>query len=213
MRAIPQAGASRSDRASPATTRSIGVADRLCQLVRWSSAFSRSCEEEAKESSPLSCQRSEVTLAKPPRKIRTRSRSQSVSSLRSMTRDAARRKKIRRRHHAERVTPGNGDFGEEFQLTRSRLPRHDSERRRRAGIFAAVSLRVAQEKVSCAQSRFGLSSGKRMTSRIDSAPVRSIVRRSTPRPNPPAGGIPCSSARRKSSSSFCVSSPACSSRR
>ena len=31
--------------------------------------------------------------------------------------------------------------------------------------------------------------------------------------NPPAGGMPCSSARRKSSSSFCVSSPACSSRR
>src|SRR5437764_707142 len=34
-----------------------------------------------------------------------------------------------------------------------------------------------------------------------------------PTPNPPAGGIPCSSARRNSSSSFCVSSPACSSKR
>jgi hypothetical protein len=60
---------------------------------------------------------------------------------------------------------------------------------------------------------FGLSSGNKITSRIDSAPVSSMVSRSIPRPNPPAGGIPCSSASRNSSSIFCVSSPACSSRR
>ena len=60
---------------------------------------------------------------------------------------------------------------------------------------------------------FGRSRGKRITSRIDSAPVSSMVRRSIPMPIPPAGGIPCSSARRNSSSIFCFSSPACSSRR
>ena len=42
--------------------------------------------------------------------------------------------------------------------------------------------------------------GKRMTSRMDSAPVRAITRRSIPTPMPPAGGIPYSRAVRKSSS-------------
>jgi len=60
---------------------------------------------------------------------------------------------------------------------------------------------------------FGLSSGKRITSRIDSAPVNVMTRRSMPTPMPPAGGMPYSSAVRKSSSSFCCSSPACFSRR
>ena len=48
---------------------------------------------------------------------------------------------------------------------------------------------------------------------MDSAPVSSIVSLSIPIPMPPAGGIPCSRASRNSSSIFCLSSPACSSRR
>ena len=60
---------------------------------------------------------------------------------------------------------------------------------------------------------FGLNSGNRITSRMDSAPVRSMVSRSIPRPKPPAGGMPCSSANKNSSSIFCFSSPACSTRR
>ena len=48
---------------------------------------------------------------------------------------------------------------------------------------------------------------------MDSAPVSSIVSLSMPIPMPPAGGIPCSRASRNSSSMFCLSSPACSSRR
>ena len=60
---------------------------------------------------------------------------------------------------------------------------------------------------------FGLSSGNNITSRIDSAPVNNIANRSMPMPKPPAGGIPCSSASKNSSSIFCVSSPACSCKR
>ncbi len=41
----------------------------------------------------------------------------------------------------------------------------------------------------------GLSSGKRMTSRMEGVSVRSIASRSTPRPSPPVGGMPCSRAR------------------
>ena len=37
-----------------------------------------------------------------------------------------------------------------------------------------------------------------MTSRIDRCPVRSMTRRSMPRPSPPAGGMPTLSASRKS---------------
>ena len=42
--------------------------------------------------------------------------------------------------------------------------------------------------------------GKRMTSRAVLAPVKIIASRSIPRPTPPVGGIPCSSASMKSSS-------------
>src|SRR5262249_11261299 len=45
------------------------------------------------------------------------------------------------------------------------------------------------------------SSGNRITSRIETQPVRSITSRSTPRPRPPAGGMPMRSAWMKSSSS------------
>ena len=48
----------------------------------------------------------------------------------------------------------------------------------------------------------GRSMGKRITSRIDRWPDSSIVRRSMPIPSPPVGGIPCSTATRKSSSSL-----------
>ena len=48
--------------------------------------------------------------------------------------------------------------------------------------------------------------GKRITSRIASAPVRIIIRRSMPTPIPPAGGIPYSRAVRKSSSTLLESS-------
>src|SRR5205807_9554122 len=50
---------------------------------------------------------------------------------------------------------------------------------------------------------FGLNSGNRITSRMDSAPVSSMVSRSIPSPKPPAGGMPCSSASKNSSSTFC----------
>ena len=49
--------------------------------------------------------------------------------------------------------------------------------------------------------------GKRMVSRMLSAPVRRMIRRSIPKPIPPAGGMPCSSAVRKSVSMSCCSSP------
>ncbi len=55
---------------------------------------------------------------------------------------------------------------------------------------------------------FRFSCGNSTTSRIDSAPVSIMTRRSIPIPIPPAEGMPYSSARRKSSSTFCVSSPA-----
>lgn len=42
--------------------------------------------------------------------------------------------------------------------------------------------------------------GKRRTSRIAVAPVKSITRRSIPKPQPPVGGIPYSSASMNSSS-------------
>jgi len=57
-------------------------------------------------------------------------------------------------------------------------------------------------------SHLGFSCGNRITSRMLSWPRSIMQRRSIPRPMPPAGGMPCSSAIRKSSSSFCFSPPA-----
>src|SRR5256886_17388039 len=66
----------------------------------------------------------------------------------------------------------------------------------------------------------GRSMGKRITSRIFVWSARIIVSRSTPNPTPPAGGMPYSNARRKSSSSCWASTspaarktPCCSKRR
>ena len=55
---------------------------------------------------------------------------------------------------------------------------------------------------------FGFNCGNRITSRILSWPSSIMHSRSMPMPMPPAGGMPCSSATRKSSSSFCCSPPA-----
>ena len=55
---------------------------------------------------------------------------------------------------------------------------------------------------------FGFNCGNRITSRMLSWPSSIMHRRSMPMPMPPAGGMPCSSATRKSSSSFCCSPPA-----
>ena len=55
---------------------------------------------------------------------------------------------------------------------------------------------------------FGFNCGNRITSRMLSWPRSIMHRRSMPMPMPPAGGMPCSSATRKSSSSFCCSPPA-----
>src|ERR1043165_362130 len=52
---------------------------------------------------------------------------------------------------------------------------------------------------------FGFNCGKRITSRMLSWPRSIMQRRSMPMPMPPAGGMPCSRATRKSSSSFCGS--------
>src|SRR5437016_13919831 len=51
----------------------------------------------------------------------------------------------------------------------------------------------------------GRINGNRITSRMLSAPVSIMTRRSIPMPIPPAGGIPCSRPNRNSSSSL----PAC----
>src|SRR6266446_2711416 len=48
--------------------------------------------------------------------------------------------------------------------------------------------------------------GKRITSRMDRESVSSMTSRSMPTPTPPVGGIPISSARRKSESRTCASS-------
>ena len=53
---------------------------------------------------------------------------------------------------------------------------------------------------------FGFIRGNRITSRMLSAPVSIITRRSIPMPKPPAGGMPYLRALRKSSSTFCCSS-------
>ena len=75
----------------------------------------------------------------------------------------------------------------------------------------------APKKLRCAQFqvRFvpadqvrGRSCGNRITSRMLSWPRSIMHNRSIPTPMPPAGGIPCSRATRKSSSSFCCSPPA-----
>src|SRR6266404_7818633 len=59
----------------------------------------------------------------------------------------------------------------------------------------------------------GRINGNRITSRMLSAPVSIMTRRSIPMPIPPAGGMPCSSASRKSSSSFSSCPLACISNR
>ena len=51
----------------------------------------------------------------------------------------------------------------------------------------------------------GRTSGKRIVSRMPRAPVSNCRRRSIPKPIPPVGDIPCSRARRKSSSR-CIAS-------
>jgi hypothetical protein len=79
--------------------------------------------------------------------------------------------------------------------------------------FRFGSANTQRRSQSDGYSFFGRSNGNKITSRMDSAPVSSIVSRSIPRPKPPAGGMPCSSASKNSSSIFCFSSPACSSRR
>ena len=59
--------------------------------------------------------------------------------------------------------------------------------------------------VSLITHQCGFMSGKRITSRMLSAPLSIIISRSIPIPIPPAGGIPYRSAVRKSSSTFCFS--------
>src|ERR1035437_6296898 len=59
----------------------------------------------------------------------------------------------------------------------------------------------------------GRNCGNKMTSRRLSAPVSIMTSRSIPMPMPPAGGMPCSSASRKSSSTFWASAPDCASSR
>jgi len=70
-----------------------------------------------------------------------------------------------------------------------------------------VTLRVAggsgRAPAGCGQVRIA---GKSTTSLIEVLPERTIIKRSIPNPAPPVGGIPCSRARRKSSSKGCVSS-------
>jgi len=111
-------------------------------------------------------------------------------------------------------------------LLRQRNDRGSGDRQIQIGIICRASVSDAKSKnialwrfteTPCKIRQncyfFGRSSGNRITSRIDSAPVSNMVSRSIPRPKPPAGGMPCSSATRNSSSTFCVSSPACSSKR
>ena len=79
----------------------------------------------------------------------------------------------------------------------------------------AISSRAVSRKSrrshSDGYSFFGRSKGNRITSRMDSAPVSSIVSLSIPIPTPPAGGIPCSRANRMTRScnvSVCSNRPA-----
>ena len=63
-------------------------------------------------------------------------------------------------------------------------------------------------KLMANQAYFGFNCGNKITSRMLSWPSSIMHNRSMPMPMPPAGGIPCSSAARKSSSIFCCSPPA-----
>ena len=73
----------------------------------------------------------------------------------------------------------------------------------------ALIHRLSQEMAQVSSRlHFGFSCGNRITSRMLSWPRSIMHRRSMPMPMPPAGGMPCSSATRKSSSSFCGSPPA-----
>ena len=58
------------------------------------------------------------------------------------------------------------------------------------------------------QFHFGFNCGNKITSRLLSCPSNIMQSRSMPMPMPPAGGIPCSRATKKSSSNFCCSPPA-----
>ena len=69
--------------------------------------------------------------------------------------------------------------------------------RYRVATYSSKGSAIGSRVPSPAYSRgFGRSSGKRMTSRMDWLPVRSMTSRSIPSPSPPVGGRPCSSARR-----------------
>ena len=72
----------------------------------------------------------------------------------------------------------------------------------------AHSLTRSLPRPPCSAHAFGFSCGNRMTSRMLSWPSSIMHRRSMPMPMPPAGGMPCSRATIKSSSSFCCSPPA-----
>ena len=73
-------------------------------------------------------------------------------------------------------------------------------RRRREGVKRTVRREdggrpTPGEARPAAHPASGRSSGNSSTSRIDGCPQRLMTSRSTPRPSPPAGGIPCISAR------------------
>lgn len=80
------------------------------------------------------------------------------------------------------------------------------ERRRRTGIQNFRT--TGRGSYPGGSADFGFNCGNRITSRMLSWPRSIMHRRSMPMPMPPAGGMPCSRATRKSSSSFCCSPPA-----
>ena len=61
---------------------------------------------------------------------------------------------------------------------------------------AGAEVTEADEEFPAHDVGSGRSCGKRITSRMEVAPVSTITRRSTPMPSPAVGGSPCSSARR-----------------
>src|SRR5262249_55786181 len=85
----------------------------------------------------------------------------------------------------------------------------EKKRRGREGrrVFSSsLSISSLCLRVSVVHFFSGLNSGNRITSRIVVVLVSSITRRSMPTPSPPAGGMPCFSARMKSSSIFAIDS-------
>src|SRR2546427_2101673 len=75
--------------------------------------------------------------------------------------------------------------------TEQRDERDEGEERARAGAEVAEP----DEQLPAHGAPSGRRCGKRITSRIEVAPVSSMTRRSMPMPSPAVGGIPCSSAR------------------